>query len=216
MKEELAISQGFGIMKNLNNSTEEKAVGENKTNTDDAKSGLSKFVCDRYPNIVAGNINDFLSKYFVTLYIFSGILHTLLFIHIKPEAGAEVSGHVDLNQRFADDPNFQKYMAGTQEIVPHLGDLTFHQWKKGKTTLGCSEDWEIITDCGEAELRHRNTGVRVNMDILQERETTSESETQNKRKGRKENKDRKSSTRWNEIESKTGTRIMYWDLYCVK
>ena len=54
MKEELAISQGFGIMKNLNKSTEEKAMGEEDTNTEEAKSGLSKFVCDRYPNIVAG------------------------------------------------------------------------------------------------------------------------------------------------------------------
>lgn len=54
MKEELAISQGFGIMKNLNKSTEEKAWGENDTDTEMAKSGLSKLVCDRYPNIVAG------------------------------------------------------------------------------------------------------------------------------------------------------------------
>ena len=54
MKEELAISQGFGIMKSLNKSTEEKTVGEDESNTDKAKSGLSKLVCDRYPNIVAG------------------------------------------------------------------------------------------------------------------------------------------------------------------
>ena len=54
MKEELAISQGFGIMKNLNKSTEEKTMGEHDSNTDKAKSGLSKLVCDRYPNIVAG------------------------------------------------------------------------------------------------------------------------------------------------------------------
>ena len=54
MKEELAISQGFGIMKNLNKSTEEKTMGEDDSNTDKAKSGLSKLVCDRYPNIVAG------------------------------------------------------------------------------------------------------------------------------------------------------------------
>ena len=149
----------------------------------------------------------------------TGILHTLLFIHIKPDAGVEVSGHVDLNQRFADDPNFQKYMAGTLEIVPHLGDLTFHQWKKGKTSLGCSEHWEIITEGGEAELRHRNSGVRVSMDILRERRTTTaERQMQTKKKGKKENKDRKSSTRWNEIEfnKETGTRIMYWDLYCLK
>ena len=206
MKEELAISQGFGIMKNLKSKsteeTEQEAGGEDDTNTNTnlAKSGLSKFVCDRYPNIVAG------------------ILHTLLFIHIKPEAGVEVSGHVDLNQRLADDPNFPKYMAGTLEIVPHLGDLTFHQWKKGKTTLGCSEDWEIITDCGEAELRHRNTGarVRLTMDILEERRTTAETQSQNKKKGKKENKERKSSTRWTEIDSRTGTRIMYWDLYSGK
>ena len=58
MKEELAISQGFGIMKNLNSKsreeTEQEAEGGNGTNTDEAKSGLSKLVCDRYPNIVAG------------------------------------------------------------------------------------------------------------------------------------------------------------------
>lgn len=54
MKEELAISQGFGIMKNLNKSPDEKAMGEDETITSKAKSGLSKFVCDRYPNIVAG------------------------------------------------------------------------------------------------------------------------------------------------------------------
>ena len=54
MKEELAISQGFGIMNNLNKSTEETTMGEDDTNTEKAKSGLSKFVWDRYPNIVAG------------------------------------------------------------------------------------------------------------------------------------------------------------------
>ena len=63
----------------------------------------------------------------------SGVLNTLLFIHIKNDKGMEVSGHVDLNQRFQDDPNFQKYMKGLLPIVPQLGDLTFHQWKKGKT-----------------------------------------------------------------------------------
>ena len=86
-------------------------------------------------------------------------------------------------------------------------------------TLGCSEHWEIITEDGEAELRHRNSGVRVSMDILQERRTTTaERQMQTKKKGKKENKDRKSSTRWNEIEfnKETGTRIMYWDLYCLK
>ena len=54
MKEELAISQGFGMMKNLNNSAEETATGEDDSTTDQDKSGLSKLVCDRYPNIVAG------------------------------------------------------------------------------------------------------------------------------------------------------------------
>ena len=54
MKEELAISQGLGMMKNLNNSAEETARGEDDSNIDQDKSGLSKLVCDRYPNIVAG------------------------------------------------------------------------------------------------------------------------------------------------------------------
>ena len=150
-----------------------------------------------------------------------GILNTLLFIHIKTDGGVEVSGHVDLNQRFADDPNFQKYMAGTQQIIPQMGDLTFHHWRKGVTSLGCSEHWEIITDLGEAELRHKNSGFRVNMDILsgnKRRAETTEGQVQSKRKGKKENKERRTSTRWNEIEfnKETGTRIMYWDLYSAK
>ena len=67
MKEELAISQGFGIMKNLNKSTEEKTMGENDSNTDKAKSGLSKLVCDRYPNIVAGReTQTLILSYFFT------------------------------------------------------------------------------------------------------------------------------------------------------
>ena len=152
----------------------------------------------------------------------SGILNTLLFIHIKNDKGMEVSGHVDLNQRFQDDPNFQKYMKGTLPIVPQFGDLTFHQWKKGKTDLGCSDYWEIITDFGEAELRHKSSGFRVKMDILQGNniyhERLAASLARNKRRTRKENKERKTSTRWNEIEfnRETGTRIMYWDLYCIK
>ena len=134
----------------------------------------------------------------------------------------EVSGHVDLNQRFAEDANFQKYMKGTLPIIPHLGDLTYHQWKKGKTVLGCSENWEIITDFGEAEFRHKNSGYRVKMNILDgnvsHEKKISNLQANIKRKGKKENKERKTSSCWKEIEfnKETGTRILFWDLYLAK
>ena len=149
----------------------------------------------------------------------SGILNTLLFIHIKNDKGLEVSGHVDLNQRFADDPNFQKYMKGTLPIIPQLGDLTFHQWKKGKTNLGSSDNWEIIADFGETgEFRNKNSGFRLKMDILQGKVSQGELRPTNKRKGRKEKKERCSSSCWTEIEfnKQTGTRILFWDLYWTK
>ena len=58
MKEELALSQGFG-MKSLNTSVQKEQtnrVEESEINcgVGVAEAGLSKLVCDRYPNIVSG------------------------------------------------------------------------------------------------------------------------------------------------------------------
>ena len=69
MKEELAISQGLGMIKNLNNSTEETAREEEDSNTDEDKSGLSKLVCDRYPNIVAGRAGRHELSYFFHFFL---------------------------------------------------------------------------------------------------------------------------------------------------
>ena len=67
MKEELALSQGFG-MKNLTKSRDDEADGRdeetsgNSTNANNTKSGLSKLVCDRYPNIVSGRMARYLPR----------------------------------------------------------------------------------------------------------------------------------------------------------
>ena len=58
MKEELALSQGFG-MNNLNKSGQNEPIDkveekEGKERVSVAQAGLSKLVCDRYPNIVSG------------------------------------------------------------------------------------------------------------------------------------------------------------------
>ena len=105
-------------------------------------------------------------------------------------------------------------MKGTLPIVPHLGDLTF---LRGRTvSYQDSGLWEIITD-GEAEFKHKNSGFRVKMNILEDNKI-SELQANNKRKGKKENKERKTSSFWKEIEfnKETGSRVLFWDLYCVK
>ena len=77
MKEELALSQGFGINnlnKSLQNEETEREDTEGNPNHAGAKSGLSKLVCDRYPNIVAGKAKYLqrmfeISKYFKMYFV---------------------------------------------------------------------------------------------------------------------------------------------------
>ena len=162
MKEELAISQGFGIMKNLNNSTEEKAVGENKTNTDDAKSGLSKFVCDRYPNIVAGNINDFLSKYFITLYIFilRNSAHSSVYPHqaggrgggVRPRGSkSEVRGRPEFPEIHGGNPGDCSSPRG-----PHLPSV--EERKDNSWLLRALGDYHRLWGGGAEAQEHRGQG----------------------------------------------------------
>ena len=67
--------------------------------------------------------------------------------------------------RFYDDPQFQKYLKGTKTLCPQIGDLTFHNWRKGKTSLCSSDTWEVTTQTGQASLVHRDTGATVGLDI---------------------------------------------------
>ena len=69
--------------------------------------------------------------------------------------------------RFYDDPHFQKYLKGSKVMIPALGDLTFHNWRKMKTSLCSSDNWEVATHNGRAELVHRDSGVVVELDIVQ-------------------------------------------------
>ena len=107
MKEELALTQGYGI-KNLKrnkdaNVDEERTIHEKENISNEpptvvcgSHNFMSTFIQDRYRSILENSVN------------------TLLFIIVKSDKGIEMSGHIDLNQRFTDDPNFQKYL----KVVP--------------------------------------------------------------------------------------------------
>ena len=196
MKEELAISQGFGFGRRKSKIESEEDEESERTDTS-LHSSVTTFIQERYRHIVDNTINS------------------VLFIIKRHDNGVEVSGHIDLNQRFIDDPNFQKYLKGLRQINPQQGDLTYHHWTKGKTLLSNSDNWEIVTESGKAELRNRHSGDLVSMDILQ---TSLEDQevfdaSRNKRRGKSDT--RKSSMRWTELETEpdAGLRIMYWDIY---
>ena len=215
MKEELALTQGFGIKKSkkkrqckdtLKSDAEvdkadkvtTDAVDENVEGDDD-NNLITKFIRDRYRNLLDNALN------------------TVIFIILKSDKGLELSGHIDLNQRVVDDPNFQKYLKGTRQILPQPGDLTYHNWNKGRTILSNSSNWETVTESGVAWLKNKHQGTMVKMDIFPTE--VDDSETVNldyfslKKKGKKE-----SSVRWTEIETEreAGLRIMFWDLYLYK
>ena len=44
--------------------------------------------------------------------------------------GAEVSGHIDLSQRFQNE-NLLSYLSGAKRLVPRMRDLTFYNWAIG-------------------------------------------------------------------------------------
>ena len=69
----------------------------------------------------------------------AGSLHSLLFVHITNDSGLDVSGHIDLSQRWwareqmslqceqhftiyrcQEDPNFQKYIKGSKAMLPQV------------------------------------------------------------------------------------------------
>ena len=77
-----------------------------------------------------------MSRYQSTL---AGSLHSLLFVHITNDSGLDVSGHIDLSQRWwsrgqmslqceqhftihrcQEDPNFQKYIKGSKAMLPQV------------------------------------------------------------------------------------------------
>ena len=202
MKEELAISQGYGFgrRKSKIESNEDEIESDRTETTVDLEtsslhSAVTTFIQERYRHIVDNTINS------------------VLFIIKKHDNGVEVSGHIDLNQRFADDPNFQKYLKGSRQINPQPGDLTYHHWTKGKTLLSNSDNWEILTESGKAEIRNKHSGDVVSMDILQSSQKPEVVDVlKNKRRGKSDI--RKSSTRWTELETEpdAGLRIMYWDI----
>ena len=200
MKEELAISQGFGFGRRKSRiESKEDEIDTERSECSDANltnGTVTRYIQERYRHIVDNNINS------------------VLFIIKKQDNGVEISGHIDLNQRFADDPNFQKYLKGLRQIIPQQGDLTYHHWTKGKTLLSNSDNWEILTESGKAEIRNKHSGDVVSMDILQSyRNPEVVDVSKNKRRGK--NDARKSSTSWTELKTDldSGLRIMYWDTY---
>ena len=77
MKEELELTQSFGIGRNHNDILSE---GENIFNKEDGNP-ITKIIRERYKSIVDGSLN------------------ALLFVHVKTDNRMEVSGHIDITQR---------------------------------------------------------------------------------------------------------------------
>ena len=199
MKEELAISQGFGFERRKSTIGNKDEIETTETSDETLHhSTVTKFIQDRYRNIVDNSINS------------------VLFIILRHDNGVEVSGHIDLNQRFTDDPNFQKYLKGLRQMSPQQGDLTYHHWTKGKTLLSNSDNWEVITDSGAAKLRNRHSGDLVSLSLRSSRSRDRAEVSRYKRRGKSESK--KSSTMWAELDTDpdAGLRIMYWDIYLCK
>ena len=77
MKEELALTQCFGMRQNQRQSiTEGDTIFKEEGNT------LTIVIRERYQSILDGTLNS------------------LLFVHLRTENGIEVSGHIDLIQRY--------------------------------------------------------------------------------------------------------------------
>jgi hypothetical protein len=77
MKEELALTQCYGIGWN-----QRECISERDTIFKEAGNTLTKVIQERYQSILIGNLNS------------------LPFVHLKTENGIEVSGHIDLIQRY--------------------------------------------------------------------------------------------------------------------
>ena len=204
MKEEMAISQGFG-MKKIKRKTQKSSSDSNNVEPDEIDKSsnadnennnvMVKFLRDRYRMMVDNTIN------------------TLLFIIVQSDQRGELSGHIDLNQRFQEDPNFQKYLKGIQPILPQPGDLTFFNWKKSRPMLSNSDNWEILSRSDTAMLRSKHSpAVLVSLNMVPNRSKLSHT---SKNKSRKETKERKSSTEWTELDADldSGFRILYWDSF---
>ena len=76
MKEELALTQCFGLGRN-----QRESISEGDTIFKEEGNTLTKVIRERYQSILDGSLNS------------------LLFVHLKTENGIEVSGHIDLTQR---------------------------------------------------------------------------------------------------------------------
>ena len=215
----MAISQGYGMKKMKRKGakqTQEQQPNNSPSKTldvadldekiaDNNDCALVKLIRDRYRMLVDNSVN------------------TLLFIIVKCDKGGELSGHIDLNQRFQEDPNFQKYLKGTQPILPQQGDLTFLNWKKGRPVLSHSDNWEIVTKADTAMLRNKHSTTLVTLDMAQHRQGTSldssqeSNATKSKGKSKKETREKKSSTEWTELsttdQNLSGFRILFWDVF---
>ena len=71
--------------------------------------------------------------------------------------GAEVSGHIDLCQRFQNE-NLLSYLSGAKRLVPKMRDLTFYNWAIGMQlrpveTEKTPSDSSTVRYSGKADFR---------------------------------------------------------------
>ena len=77
MKDKLALTQCFGMGRN-----QRESISEGYTIFKEKRNTLTKVIREGYQSILDGSLNS------------------LLFVHLKHENGIEVSGYIDLTQRF--------------------------------------------------------------------------------------------------------------------
>lgn len=72
-----------------------------------------------------------------------GKLTSILYIRDKNTKGQEVSGYIDLAERFATE-DFTLYFSGKKRLIPRSTDLSYYNWKTQSSSAGPTSNFEII------------------------------------------------------------------------
>eukprot|EP00762_Andalucia_godoyi_P007339 ANDGO_01536.mRNA.1 hypothetical protein SDRG_02539 len=93
-----------------------------------------------------------------------GKLSTIIFIRDTNPVGQEVSGYVDLTDRFQTD-DFTDYFEGRKRFMPKPGDLSYYNWENGMVSTSDSPNFQVIqTDASGLKFKHKKDRKVVNVD----------------------------------------------------
>lgn len=90
----------------------------------------------------------------------SGKLACILFLRDKNHSGQEISGYIDVGQRFKTD-NFKQYFTRQKKLLPRPSDLSFYNWDTQYSSSGISPNFETIADHEEGLLFKCKTDRRI-------------------------------------------------------